>query len=178
MRPIDPPEELEDLAAGLEDFSLLRSRLGPLAGRRAPAVSGWCLEEHLYHLCLATDLALRNVQSLVRRRGRLITSEGGPNALAVRVLTEGRYPRGESEAPRMVRPPEPVEASLLDQELALLGEAVERTRALLPQVPDAPDGIPHQDLGELSAAEWLRFARLHARHHLEIAEDVARVLEG
>lgn len=170
--PIDPQEELLELGRSLEALTAAYRADEPGALRRAPEVSGWSLAEHFYHLCLATDLALRNVLSLVRGKGRLITHEGGPNALAVQVLTDGCYPRGESEAPRMVRPPEPVDPALLAQELELLGQGLARTRDLLPEVSGAEGRIPHQDLGELNAAEWLRFARLHAGHHLAIARDL------
>jgi len=171
---IDVRIELEDLRASAAALAALRVELGDGGARRVESVSGWSVDEHLYHLCLATDLALRNVQSLARAKGGLITSEGGPNALALQVLSEGVYPRGESEAPRMVRPPDEVDAALLDQEVELLGQSFERVP--LDRVPGAPGRIPHQHLGELCAAEWLRFARLHARHHLAIVRDVAAEL--
>ena len=37
-----------------------------------PEVSSWSVGQHLFHLVLAGDLSLRNVKSLVARRGRLI----------------------------------------------------------------------------------------------------------
>ena len=42
-------------------------------------------------------------------------------------------------------------------------------RALGAAIPGLPGAIPHQALGPLSAAQWLRFARLQAEHHLAIA---------
>lgn len=163
--PIDVAQEARDLRASVLAFSELprdtRSEL-----------SAWSVGEHLYHLCLATDLALRNVLSLVRGKGRLITTEGGPNELAVQVLTDGSYPRGESTAPRMVEPPSPVDPALLQQEVDLLEQGLVRVEAVLDSIPSAPDRIPHQNLGELNAAEWMRFAALHAAHHLSIAQDI------
>jgi len=172
--PIDPQEELLDLGRSLDAFTAVYRADEATALLRVPEVSGWSLAEHFYHLCLATDLALRNVQSLVRGKGRLITYEGEPNALAEQVLSEGSFPRGESEAPRMVHPPEPVDPALLAQELELLGQGLERTQDLLPQVPGADGRIPHQVLGALDAVQWLRFARLHAAHHQAIARDLRR----
>ena len=169
---IDVDAELTSLGESLEAMHAAYRLDQEQALRRVPEVSGWSLAEHFYHLCLATDLALRNVHSLVRGRGRLITAEGGPNALAVQVLTDGCYPRGASEAPRMVRPPEPIDPALLRQELELLSEGLQRTREVLEKVPHASHRIPHQDLGNLTAAEWLRFASLHAAHHLAIARDL------
>jgi len=169
---IDSEEELDDLARCLDAFAAQRATLGARLFDPVPAISAWSAGQHLYHVALSTDLALRNVAALVRGRGRMIVEEGGPNALAVQVLREGSYPRGESEAPRMVRPGDEVEPEFLTQEMELNREALARTRDLLDSIPAAAGRIPHQHLGELSAAEWLRFARLHARHHLQIVEDL------
>ena len=169
---IDPQEELLQLGRSLEAFIAAYRADEPAALLRVPVVSGWSLAEHFYHLCLATDLALRNVQSLVRGKGRLITHEGGANTMAEEVLARESFPRGEAEAPRIVQPPDSIDPALLSQELDLLGQALERTRELLPQVPTASGRIPHQALGPLDAAQWLRFARLHAAHHLSIARDL------
>ncbi len=173
---IDVKAELEDLEEHFSAFVTLRVGLGTGAATRADTVSAWSVPDHLYHLCLSTDFALRNVQSLVRGKGRLIVLEGEPNELAVQVLTDGTYPRGRSQAPRMVHPPEVIDEALLDQEVELLGQAFARTRAILEEVSAAPGRIPHQHLGALSAAEWLRFSRLHVRHHLAIARDVVAAL--
>jgi DinB family protein len=176
MLTIDVHEERRDLGASVRGLAALLEGLGEGKTTGVPSISAWSVAEHLYHVCLATDLALRNVASLVSGRGRHITSEGAPNDLALQVLTEGCYPRGESQAPRMVQPPSSVDLELLDQEVELLGQGLSRTDAILEQVADAPNRIPHQHLGQLNAAQWLRFARLHARHHLAIATDVARSL--
>jgi hypothetical protein len=32
--------------------------------------------------------------------------------------------------------------------------------------------VPHQILGPLTAARWVRFAAMHTRHHLDIAREV------
>lgn len=172
MTTIDVDAELAALVRCLEASSEAY-HLDPAAALvRMPSLSGWSVAEHFYHLCLATDLALRNVQSLVRGKGRLITAEGGPNELAREVLSLGTFPRGKSHAPRMVQPPDPIDPALLLQELGLLQESVVRTRAILGQVVAAPNRIPHQRLGNLDAGQWLRFARLHAAHHLAIISDL------
>ncbi len=174
MATIDVDAELAGLDLCLE--ALVEAyHLDPAAALvRVPSISGWSVAEHFYHLCLATDLALRNVQSLVREKGRLITEEGGPNELAEEVLSLGTFPRGKSQAPRMVQPPEQIDPALLLQELGLLQESVVRTRAILGQVTAAPNRIPHQRLGNLDAGQWLRFAHLHAAHHLEIIRDLVQ----
>ncbi len=110
---IDVTDDLAGLAASLGAFAPLPLRLGERLFEPVPAVSGWSCAQHLYHVALATDLALSNVVRLVQGRSAMIVQEGGPNELAVRVLTEGGYPRGESEAPRMVRPGDEVDPGYL-----------------------------------------------------------------
>ncbi len=173
MDPIDVPEELRALSRSYASFvSLYRADTDALCVQAE--VSAWSLGQHLYHLCLSGDLALRNVLTLARGRGRRIVHGGGPNALARRVLREGCYPRGESQAPRMVQPPDPVDPALLDQEIDLFGRAIAGLGEHQEAIRRATGRIPHQNLGHLSAPQWLRFAHLHAQHHLAIARDLAQ----
>ena len=55
------------------------------------------------------------------------------------------------------------------------------TRTQLAADPDglraAPRAIPHQLLGDLSAVEWVRFARVHTAHHLVILDEVLAALK-
>ena len=167
-----PPVDLDDLDAALAAMQKEREELGEQVTRAAPSVSAWSSAQHLYHVALATDLALRNVRSLCARKGRLITMEGGPTGLALEVLEAGTYPRGESEAPRMVQAPDEVDLSFLEMEMKGNRDAADQVRLLLEQIPDAPGFIPHHVLGGLSAGHWLRFAAMHARHHLAIVRDI------
>ena len=179
-RPVLPAvqvsDELDALEEALDACAALREGGGERAFERAPAVSGWSAAQHLYHVALATDLAFRNVRALVRGSGPMIVQEGEPNALAVRVLTEGSYPRGASQAPRTVQPGNDVDPEFLSEEMRRNREGLAELRALAEAIPRAADGVPHKDLGTLSAAHWLRFARLHLEHHLAIARDVAAAL--
>ena len=61
----------------------------------------------------------------------------------------------------------------MDQNRTLLAELASDVA----DVASAPGRIPHLYLGELDAGEWLRFARLHAEHHLAITRDVAAALD-
>lgn len=174
MRTIDVNvgEELQILAEALDRFEALRAAGAPTLGQRSPSVSGWSVEQHLYHIALATDLALRNVRSLVSGRGRLIVQEGSLADGAADVLENRRTERGVAEAPRMVRPEETVDPEFLAMELRGNRDVLEAVRGEAEDIPAAAGWIPHQILGPLSAAHWLRFAAMHALHHLAIVEDV------
>ena len=88
------------------------------------------------------------------------------------VLASDATPRGEAEAPRMVRPDDEVNPEFLAMELAQNRTTLEELRTLGVRIADAKGWIPHQELGALAAPHWLRFAALHARHHWAIVRDV------
>ena len=140
----------------------------------AESVSLWSAGHHLFHIALANELALRNVRSLLERRGRLIRPFQSLEPLAVEVLRTGRHPRGVAKAPRMVVPPPQPDLGILAQ---LVAQNVTDLEALAPRLGSAeleaaPDTIPHQDLGDLTAAQWLRFCHAHGMHHLLIVRDI------
>jgi hypothetical protein len=147
----------------------------PLA-RRAPEVSGWSVEQHLYHIALATDLSLSNVRSLAKGSGALVREEGELGQRAAEVLARDEQPRGVAEAPRMVRPGETVNPVFLGNEQAGNRRLLEQLEAQADAILAAPGWITHQDLGPLQAAHWLRFSALHARHHAAIVRDVIAAL--
>jgi hypothetical protein len=77
----------------------------------------------------------------------------------------------------MVTPGDDVDPTFLANEIVGARAAVAALRARAAELPAARGWIPHQELGPLNALHWLRFARLHARHHLAIAEEVAQALD-
>ena len=174
----DPLADMDELELQFGRFEALRLERGTGLHTPQAGVSGWSAAQHLYHIALATDLAFRNVKSLVARRGRLIVDEDGPSKLARAVLEGGGPGRGAAEAPRIVRPPETVDPSFLEMELAQNRAVLGELRGMAEEIPQAPMRIPHQDLGPLSAVEWLHFARLHARHHLLIVEEILESLDA
>ena len=76
----------------------------------------------------------------------------------------------------MVTPDETVEPRFLEMELKGNREVLEGLEAIAEDIAGAPAWIPHQELGPLSAAHWLRFAALHARHHWAIVRDIRAAL--
>ncbi len=169
---IDIQGEFGRLKEAFEAFEGMRSE-GPEACReRAPEVSGWSTEQHLYHIALATDLAFKHIRSLVTGKGRLIQPEGSLGERAAEILAQDRSPRGEAQAPRMVTPDAEVNPEFLEMEQRLNREGLAKLEELAAEIPAAAGWIHHQDLGPLAAAHWLRFSALHARHHLAIVKDI------
>lgn len=174
MTAFDPAH---DLAALRTLYGTLDERLAlndTLLATLAPTSSGWSSEQHLAHVALANELVLRNLKSLATGQGILLVRGGEPHPRALELLAAGRLPRGEAQAPRMVRPPERVQRELLAQWLA-------DGRAALEELEPASLGrnelrIPHQVLGPLDAPQWARFAVVHTRHHLAIVDEILESL--
>lgn len=170
MTPFDPAEDLAALAVLQERLAELLALEPAVLQGVAPGVSRWSSEQHLAHVGLANELVLRNLKNLATGRGALVTKGGEADPRALALLAEGRLPRGQAQAPRIVRPPERIERALLVQWLAdgrtALAELDPRT------LLGTELKISHQLLGPLDAPQWARFAVVHTRHHLEIVREI------
>ncbi|MEM9801193.1 MAG: DinB family protein [Planctomycetota bacterium] len=175
---IDVRGEFARLHDVLDSFEALREEGDGALSARSPEVSGWSVEQHLYHIALATDLAFQHVRSLVRQKGGLIQSEGELDPVAAAVLGRDLAERGAAKAPRIVTPDEEVNREFLAMEQRGNRETLGKLEEIADEIQGAPGWIPHQVLGPLRAAHWLRFAALHARHHLAIVEDVRAASDG
>ena len=166
----DPVQDLS-LLARLQDELDQLFRLPPAElARVVPEVSGWSGEQHLAHVALANELVLRNLASLASGTGALLVRGAAADPRAMEVLARGTLPRGQAQAPRIVRPPQRIERQLL---AGWLGDARAALARLDPRaLPVGDPRIPHQVLGPLDAPQWARFAVVHTRHHLLIAREV------
>lgn len=137
-----------------------------------PEVSLWSPAHHLFHVALSNELGMRNVTSLLGQRGRLIKDFESISDLALDVIRTGRHPRGTQQAPRMVTPPPRVDLEVMIDILRSNLDALGKIRERVDEVADAPRRIPHQVLGDLSAAQWMRFLHAHSMHHWLIIVDI------
>ncbi len=138
----------------------------------APQISGWSALHHATHMTLANELILRNLASLSKGSGLLVVFEAAQKPEALAFLAAGHLPRGRAQSPRMVVPPSDIDA-LRAREWA--AKVVTDLDALVPTLDlSSPTRcfIPHQLLGPLDLAQWLRFGIVHTRHHLAIAREV------
>ena len=167
---LDPLADHARLGALQRTIDEWIERAGDQLARPAPAVSGWCAEQHLAHVALANELVLRNLKSLAAGKGALLVEGGEPLPFVPEMLAAGRLPRGKAQSPRMVRPPEKIERELMLQWLA---DAKRELAAIDPRtIVTGKMRIPHQLLGPLDAPQWLRFGVVHTEHHLQIAREV------
>ena len=171
VNPFDVRANLEALESSLGEVAALTD-LDPETFLARTEVSGWSAAEHAFHLILACDLSFRNARSLALDKGRLVREPEDRNDEALAILAEGVIPRGEAEAPRFVQPPPRIDLELLATLTAEVREARTALAQDLAAVEAAPRAVPHQVLGDLTAPEWVRFARIHTAHHLTILREV------
>ncbi|NBC15793.1 MAG: DUF1569 domain-containing protein [Bacteroidetes bacterium] len=153
-------------------YDAARSRLGEAAGLHAavPEVSGWSPAEHLHHAALVNTAVFERMRRWLG--GELEGEDGSPNLAGRLVLWLGRLPRGRGRSPAAFQ----LEGtSDLETLAAAVHQSQEAMDAIIPDLDalrQCTGGQPHPALGVLTAPQWLRFARIHAEHHLTIVRDI------
>ena len=135
------------------------------------AVSKWSPAQQLYHLWLAGGRMLKAAQVIHQGRGPVAT-EGEMTRIGRIILGRGVFPRGKAQAPENVRPPDAVSREELSQSLDRSRRSFAAVEPLLAELPDAKGYIEHPFFGALTAAQWVRCARIHTEHHLAIIRDI------
>ena len=141
-----------------------------------PGVSGWSAAAHAHHVVLACYLSLRNASALLEGDDRFAREPVNRPDETQRILRAGAIPRGGAEAPPIVSPPP---APNLEEVQGLLDKATSMHAAVTERLDAAPASsltIAHHELGDLNAVEWIRFARIHTQHHLEIIDEILAAL--
>ncbi len=126
-----------------------------------PAEGKWSPGEHLYHV----EMVNRGVLGALRyiETGRGSSDPVSPDAIAF--LQASVFPT--RKAPPNVQPP-----SDLTVEAGAQLRSTNQSRWAdvdVDTVSAQTDTIPHPFLGPLGAAEWVRFALIHTRHHHGLA---------
>ena len=137
-----------------------------------PEVSGWSPAQHLHHMALVNAAAVGQLCRWVH--GEVATQEGRPNAAGRLILWRGRLPRGRGRAPEAFHPDAAPDGDMLERALTESRSHLEALAPYLDVLRRCPGGVPHPVLGVLTAMQWLRFARIHAEHHLAIVRDIEK----
>ena len=159
--------DLDALRAQLERIATLAA--GPLPS--APGVSAWSAAQHLDHVLRVGTGMLKRIAKPSEEamppldwRGRL-------------VLTLGWIPRGKGKSPD----------ALVGQEVTsdALAASHRRCAEALQIVADRPvllaaraPVMRHPYFGGLTAAQTVRFARIHTDHHLKIVGEILAAASG
>jgi hypothetical protein len=140
-------------------------------------VSAWSAARHLTHVALINEKILTGLLRACRGEAELST-EGGVAPAGLFVLVLGRIPRGRARTPAAFEPPEALTQEDVATHLARSRAVLTDLEPHLPELPRLKGRMRHPMLGMLNGQQFLRFARLHARHHLAIAHDVDRQRPG
>jgi len=151
-------------------FSLDEAAMGRVAER----VSRWSITRQIEHIAIANTVFWGRIELLLEGTSADIRPTGGPTPRGRLVLLTGWIPRGKAQAPKIVQPGESPQKDAVARSL---GES-KRTMAALASkataIECATGRLPHPVLGDFSAAQWLKFARIHTLHHLKIIRDIAK----
>ncbi|HIG85543.1 MAG TPA: DUF1569 domain-containing protein [Planctomycetes bacterium] len=162
-------DNLSRLTTALEGMEDLRRKGGDALNNQQSEVSGWSAAQHLYHVALSTDLAMRCVTTVMAGTSPRLRHDLPKSELFAQLQALGRFPRG-TKAPRLVIPPDRVNLEFLKQEIATASTAAQELGGQ--DLSHATGRIVHEKLGGLDAQEWVTFARMHAEHHLQLAEKI------
>lgn len=163
-------EQLSSLVKVLSDCADFSRTEDARLLARTPTVSGWSAAEHLEHIAIGNQLTLDAIMQLLDAPPPPKPTATTPQA--ERFLREGVIVRGASQHPDLTAPRGvPLEKIRADLDAQLLGFGELRWRSPDLAASDAVDA--HDELGPLTAAQWLRFTEIHTTHHLSIAKEVA-----
>lgn len=168
---IDALDEYERLHHFYDVTTALLDR-GDELFEAVPDVSGWSPAQHLDHVWQANGKSL--MAAAYAAEGKKTVDEGSINETGRRLLASEEIPRGQMATPDSVAPPARLDRERLRQTLARSQKAFATVGHAMDLVPGATGRIPHPALGPLTAAEWLRFVRIHSDHHRAIVDDILR----
>lgn len=155
------------------DRALRQASDPALRGVSALSVSAWSVGDHLEHLSMANERIVAWMERACAGDADLHAG-GGPNLLGRIVLLVGAFPRGRGKAPDPTVP-KGMDAEELVASSRRLKARVEALESSLPRLRAARATRNHFAFGDLSAAQWLRFAVIHNNHHQRIIRDILRV---
>lgn len=136
------------------------------------SISHWSVGQHCEHILKADRLNLRAIEMLMRGGGEAIDSSASSHP----VLESGEIPRGVAEAPGFVMPEEEPASEVLvplaEKVLSGWSEKLKELEGCTGNEEFMMRGIPHHEMGLLDIPAWIRFAMIHTRHHVDIAEEI------
>lgn len=134
-----------------------------------PEVSQWSAAQHLAHVEAVNRSVLGGLRRLERDGSEATPEPAQPAGL--RWLDAGTLPRGVVRAPEAVTFPADLSLGTLRTSLDAHWQ---RWKALDLDALAAWTGtLPHPLLGPLTAAQWVRFARVHTGHHHAIIAELS-----
>ena len=164
-----------ELVALLKDLRDINDSLLPLPTddlvRVDEKLSRWSAARHLQHLALVNDFIFRTIVK-ISSGDESVVADGRPNRIGKLVLRTGWIPRGRGKAPDSVRPPARIQVDEIRATIAGNLDSFSSLAATVPELSRARGKVDHFVFGPLDARQWLRFAKIHTRHHVAIAKEL------
>ena len=116
------------------------------------------------------DHSLKVINGIIGLLKEAPTNKKPKIKLSGRIFLSLNYiPRGTGKAPKQVLPPEHIERTHLDEQLAI-------ARKLVPQLENinAKATFKHPYFGILNKTSTFKFLEVHTKHHLKIIEDILK----
>jgi hypothetical protein len=158
-----PSDPVSDLAALLRLYAHADALWQRPDVLERPAAGRWSAGEHLHHVEMTNRGVLGALRYIETGRGQ--DAQTAPPARAFLERGDFGPPR---QAPAMVQPPDDLDVQTA-ADLRQSNHA--RWQALDPGSLRTWSGaVAHPALGPLEAADWLRFALVHTRHHHALAQ--------
>jgi DinB superfamily len=126
----------------------------------SPSSVGW----HIAHTLLANNRIITGLS-----KSNAADYKGKFSFVKLLVYTTGKIPRGRAKAPDAVIPANDFTAESLQQQV---DKALEKLKELDGLQPN--NFIEHPVFGNLNLKNTGRFLEIHARHHLNIIDDIIR----
>ncbi len=133
---------------------------------RSPKISEWGVYEHIDHLLKVNDAILIKILGSER-------IDGGKNFLGSFALLSGWLPRGRGKSPPKLRGELASKESLHTRIEGIL-QQLNKLKNLPEKLADKQGVMKHIYFGVLNTAEWIKFIRIHNRHHLKIINDILK----
>lgn len=161
-----------NIAAEKKAFDILldeyRRRLDLIPDERfteTPPIGGWSYAEvynHILQADLGSSIAMQKCM-----QGNTKPVNKKPNLMGRLVLLFGLMPR--VQAPPAVAAAIPARKINKEEARNLIVKCRKRITDLMPLLEEYSPActIPHPRLGNLNAAQWLKFIRIHTAHHLK-----------
>lgn len=167
---IDPFDEYDRLRYFYDVTTALLDRSDDELFTVVPEVSGWSPAQHLDHTWQANGKSL--MAAAYAAEDKKTVEDGALNDAGRSILAGEAIPRGQMAAPEHVSPPHGLDRNRLRQTLARSQKALASVSDAMGVLPESTGRISHPALGALTAAQWLRFVRIHSDHHLDIINDI------
>lgn len=165
-------EEHQKINTALNEY---RHRLDEIPDEEfteTPPVGGWSYAEVYSHIMQANLGSSIAAEKCCRRTG--VTTSKGLNWTGKLVFLLGSFPPGKRKSPAAL---DAVTKKISKEEarnlIVKLRKRVDEIAQLAAHAPNE-NKVAHPSLGMLTAGQWLKFIRIHTRHHLKQLNNIQK----